>query len=83
MVLLRSGMTAALAAFSLLGSTLAVPLADKLRSLGPEARDILKRSTPAPPRFFVYDDTWVPYPPNTEQLTVSRRPCVGLFADAI
>ncbi|KAH0835490.1 glycoside hydrolase family 18 protein [Lanmaoa asiatica] len=67
MVFLYSGVTVALAVISLLGSTLAVPLVDKLRSLGPEARDLLKRSTPAAPRFVVYDDAWVsPLPAPTQ-----------------
>ncbi|KAG9312386.1 glycoside hydrolase family 18 protein [Chiua virens] len=56
MVSLRTGVTAALAAYHLLGSTLAVPLVNKLTSLSPGARDLLKRSTPAAPRFVVYDD---------------------------
>ncbi|KAF8553127.1 glycoside hydrolase family 18 protein [Imleria badia] len=68
MVLLRSGLSAALAAFSLLGSTLAVSLVDKLRSLSPGARDILKRSTPAAPRFVVYSDAWVDSFPTPQDL---------------
>ncbi|KAF8550126.1 glycoside hydrolase family 18 protein [Imleria badia] len=59
---------ATLAAFSLLGSSLAVPLADKLMSLSPDARDLLKRATPAAPRFVVYDDAWVSPLPNPQEL---------------
>lgn len=73
MVLLRPGVTAALAAFSLLGSTVAVPLVDKLRSLTPGARDLLKRSTPAAPRFVVYSDAWVNPLPSTAEIKVSKH----------
>lgn len=50
MVLLRSAVTAALTAFSPLGSSLDIPLAGKLNSLSLSARDLLNRSTPAAPR---------------------------------
>ena len=73
MMLFRSGLTTALAAFSLLGSSLAAPLVDKLKSLSPGARDLLKRSTPAAPRFVVYSDAWVNPLPTPEDLKVSRH----------
>ncbi|KAF8120585.1 glycoside hydrolase family 18 protein [Boletus edulis] len=38
---------------------MAVPLIDKLRSLSPGARDLLKKSVPGAPRFVVYSDAWV------------------------
>lgn len=41
MMLLHSRLTTALAAFSLFGSSLAVPLADKLKGLSPDACDLL------------------------------------------
>ena len=73
MVFLRSGLTAAFATFSLLCSTAAVPLVDKLNGLTPGARDLLKRSTPAAPRFVVYDDAWVNPLPTPADLKVSSR----------
>lgn len=82
MVLLRSGMAVVLAAFSLLGSTVASPLVDKLRSLTPEARDLLKRSTPAAPRFVVYDDAFVSPLPSAADLKVSTYSRTSTLADA-
>lgn len=73
MVSLRIGVTASLAVLSLLGLALAIPLADKLNNLSPGARDILKRSTPAAPRFVVYDDAWVSPLPTPTQLKVCTR----------
>ncbi|KAG9312383.1 glycoside hydrolase [Chiua virens] len=55
-------------AFSMFGSALADPLADKLRSLSPGARDILKRTTPAAPHFVVYNDAWTSPLPTASQL---------------
>ncbi|KAN0073593.1 Glycoside hydrolase superfamily [Tylopilus felleus] len=67
MAFLRARATAAFTVFSLLGSSLAVPLFDKLVALSPGARDLLKRSTPAAPHFVVYDDVWEkPLPSPTE-----------------
>lgn len=83
MVSLRFGLTAALAAASLIGSSLAIPLVDKLRSLSPDARDLLKRSTPAAPRFVVYDDAWVSPLPTPTQLQVSRRSHTWPLADQV
>lgn len=80
---LRTGLTASLVALSLLGSTLAIPLVDKLRSLSPGARDLLKRSTPAAPRFVVYDDAWVSPLPTPTQLKVSICSRTWSLADAI
>ena len=82
MVLLRSSLTVVLAAFSLFGSSLAVPLVDKLRSLSPSARDLLKRSAPAAPRFVVYSDAWVDPLPTPEDLKVSRRSRTSPLTDA-
>ncbi|KAN0078084.1 carbohydrate-binding module family 5 protein [Tylopilus felleus] len=62
MVSFRSGVVAAITAFSLLGSIQAVPLADKLDSLSPSARDILKRSTPNAPHFVAYNDKSTAFP---------------------
>ncbi|KAF8552690.1 glycoside hydrolase family 18 protein [Imleria badia] len=67
MVSFRSCVAAAVTVLSVLGSVQAVPLADKLRRLSPSARDVLKRSTPAAPRFVVYNDKWVnPFPPASQ-----------------
>ena len=70
MALFRSGLTMALTVFSLLGSSLAVPLSDKLNSLSSGARDLLKRSTPATPHLVVYD-AWVSPLPSASELKVS------------
>ena len=79
MVLVRSSVTVALlAAFSLLCSTVATPLVDKLNTLTPGARDLLKRSTPVAPRFVVYSDAWVSSLPTTAEIKVSKRPRVLL-----
>ncbi|KAF8435382.1 glycoside hydrolase family 18 protein [Boletus edulis BED1] len=52
----------------MLGMALAVPLLDKLAILSPGARDVLKRASPAAPRFVVYQDAWT-YPlPAASQL---------------
>ncbi|KAF8129917.1 glycoside hydrolase family 18 protein [Boletus edulis] len=69
-LLLRFGVTAVLTTFSLLGSTQAQAdrLVDKLRSLSPGARDLLKGFTPATSRFMVYDDTRVSSLPKAEDL---------------
>ncbi|KAI9463815.1 glycoside hydrolase family 18 protein [Boletus coccyginus] len=56
-----------IAVLTVLGSTEAVPLADKLGRLSPSARDVLKWSTPTAPRFVVYNDKWLnPLPPPSE-----------------
>ncbi|KAN0081710.1 glycoside hydrolase family 18 protein [Tylopilus felleus] len=68
MALFRSGLTMALTVFSLLGSSLAVPLSDKLNSLSSGARDLLKRSTPATPHLVVYD-AWVSPLPSPSALS--------------
>ena len=79
MVSLRvSVFTAALMACSMLEFALAVPLGDKLTSLSPGARNILKRTTPAAPRFVIYSDAWT-YPlPSASQLQVN-----GMFSTMI
>ena len=82
MISLRAGLTTSLAGLSLLGSTLAVPLADKLRSLSPGAQDLLKRSAPVAPRFVVYEDTWVSSIPAPTQLKVHTCSRAWSLADA-
>lgn len=72
MVSFRSGVVAAITAFSLLGSIQAVPLADKLDSLSPSARDILKRSTPNAPHFVAYNDKSTAFP-SASDLKASKR----------
>lgn len=72
MVSLRAGATVAFTLFSLLGSSLAVPLFDKLITLSPGARDILKRSTPSAPHFSVYNDASVNNFPSALELKVSH-----------
>ena len=62
------------------GLALTVPLADKLRSLSPGARDVLKRTTPAAPQFVVYNDAWT-YPfPSASQLQVSTKTITSIIA---
>lgn len=78
MVFLRTGVVASLAALSLLGSTLAAPLADRLRSLSAGARDLLKRSSPAAPRFVTYGDAWVSPLPTPTELQVSTFTRISL-----
>lgn len=79
MVSFRSGVTVAIAVLTVLGSTWAVPLAGKLRRLSPSARDVLKWSTPAAPRFVVYNDKWInPLPPPSE-LQVSNTSMIRPF----
>ncbi|KAF8552691.1 glycoside hydrolase family 18 protein [Imleria badia] len=68
MVSFRSCVAAAVAVLSVLGSVQAVPLADKLMRLSPSARDVLKKSTPAAPRFVVYNDKWLNPFPSASQL---------------
>ncbi|KAF8548105.1 glycoside hydrolase family 18 protein [Imleria badia] len=68
MVFLRSGVTASLVLSSLFGSIHGVPLADKLGRLSPSARDLLKRSTPAAPRFLAYNDEWLNPLPSASDL---------------
>lgn len=72
MVSFRSGVVAAVTILSVLGSVQAVPLVDKLRRLSPFARDVLKRSTPAAPRFVVYNDRWLNPFPSASDLKVSN-----------
>ena len=76
-------MAVCLAAFSLSRLTLAVPLTDKLKGLSPGARDLLKKSTPAAPRFVVYDDAWVSSLPTPTQLKVSMCLYAGSFTNVI
>ncbi|KAG9312391.1 glycoside hydrolase family 18 protein [Chiua virens] len=68
MVSVRSCIVAVLAGLSLLGFTFAVPLADKLKRLSPEARGLLKRSVPSAPRFVTYNDKWLNTLPSASQL---------------
>lgn len=82
MVFPRSGVTAALAAFALIGSALSVPLGDKLNNLSLGARDLLKRSIPAAPRFAAYSDKWVWPPPAAAELKVSSPSRTSPFVDA-
>lgn len=79
MVSFHTGLTSAIAVLSVLGSTLAVPLTDKLKLLSPAARDVLKRSTPAAPRFVVYNDMWLNPFPSASQLQVRNIPMVPSF----
>ncbi|KAN0073645.1 hypothetical protein V8E55_012186 [Tylopilus felleus] len=73
MVSLHAGATASFTVFTLLGSSLALPLFDKLVTLSLGARDLLKRSTPAAPRFPVYNDAWVNTLPTPAELKVSKH----------
>lgn len=79
MVSFRSCVTTAIAVLSVLGSTRAVPLADKLRLLSPSARDVLKRSTPAAPRFVVYNDKWLNPFPSASALQASNTTMLPSF----
>ncbi|KAN0077951.1 hypothetical protein V8E55_010030 [Tylopilus felleus] len=73
MVSLHAGATASFTVFTLLGSSLALPLFDKLVTLSLGARDLLKRSTPAAPRFPVYNDAWVNTLLTPAELKVSKH----------
>ncbi|KAG6375928.1 hypothetical protein JVT61DRAFT_2797 [Boletus reticuloceps] len=68
MVSLRSGVSASLIISSLFGSIHAVPLAEKLGRLSASARDLLKRTTPAPPYFLAYNDRWLNPLPSASDL---------------
>ena len=70
----RSCMAAAVTVLSVLGTVQTVPLTDKLRRLSPSARDVLKRSTPAAPRFVAYSDEWLDPFPSASSLRVSSTP---------
>lgn len=72
MVFLYSALTAFLAACSLLGSVEAALLVNKLRSLTPAARNILRRTTPAPPHFVIYSDKYVSTEPTVAEINVSE-----------
>ncbi|KAG9316110.1 glycoside hydrolase family 18 protein [Chiua virens] len=67
MMLLRS-LATSLAACSLFGLTHGVPLMDKLRSLTPAARNVLKRATPTAPYFVVYSDAYVATEPTVAEI---------------
>ena len=79
MVSFRAGVTAVVTVLSVLGLIHAVPLADKLRRLSPSARDVLRRSTPAAPRFVVYNDKSVSPFPSASELQVSNTPVLRSF----
>ncbi|KAG9312462.1 glycoside hydrolase family 18 protein [Chiua virens] len=68
MISLHSGLTSLLTILSVLGATQATPLADKLSSLSPLARDVLKEATPAAPHFVAYNDLFLPSFPSAGQL---------------
>ncbi|KAF8133350.1 glycoside hydrolase family 18 protein [Boletus edulis] len=68
MVSLRSGVSASLIIPSLFGLVHAVPLAEKLGRLSSSARDLLKRTTPAPPHFLAYNDRWLNPLPSASDL---------------
>ncbi|KIJ62462.1 carbohydrate-binding module family 5 protein [Hydnomerulius pinastri MD-312] len=68
MVCLRSALTASAAALSFIGSTQAASLADKLRSLTPSARNVLKRATPVAPYFVAYSDKYISDEPTVADI---------------
>ncbi|KAF9244465.1 glycoside hydrolase family 18 protein [Melanogaster broomeanus] len=68
MVCLRSVLTASVAALSFLGSSQAASLADKLRSLTPSARSVLKRATPVAPHFVAYSDKYISTEPTVSDI---------------
>ena len=76
MVAFRFGWIGVVAVLSVLGRTRAVPLADKLELLSPSARDVLKRSVPAPPHFVAYDKKLFNPVPSVSALQVSRPPAI-------
>ena len=78
MVSFRFGATVSLLLSSLFGSIQAVPLADKLRHLTSPARDLLKRATPAAPRFLAYNDKYLNPLPSSSQLEVNNT-CMFLL----
>ncbi|KAG6375922.1 glycoside hydrolase family 18 protein [Boletus reticuloceps] len=85
MVSFRCGITASLI-FSLFGSIRAVPLGEKLKRLSLPARDLLKRTTPAAPRFLAYNDKYLNPLPTPSDLQVSKNAdstsCKCLLDDA-
>lgn len=72
MVFLSSALTASLAAYSLFGSVEAASLVNKLRSLTPAARNILRRATPPAPHFVIYSDKYVSTEPTVAEINVSE-----------
>lgn len=72
MVFLRPTLTASLAVFSSLGSVQTASLIDRLKSLSPPARDVLRRATPAAPHFVAYSDKYVSPEPTVTDINVSQ-----------
>ncbi|KAF8133344.1 glycoside hydrolase family 18 protein [Boletus edulis] len=84
MVSFRSGITASLI-FSLFGSIRAVPLGEKLKRLSLPARDLLKRTTPAAPRFLAYNDKYLnplPTPSDLQGFNVLQVALTFLLASS-
>ncbi|KAH7925802.1 glycoside hydrolase family 18 protein [Leucogyrophana mollusca] len=63
-----SVLTVATAAFAYLGGVASAPLVDKLRSLNPAARNILKRATPVAPHFVAYSDKYISDEPTVADI---------------
>ncbi|KAG6372750.1 glycoside hydrolase family 18 protein [Boletus reticuloceps] len=68
MATFRFSVTASLILPFLFGSIHAVPLVEKLGRLSAPARDLLKRTTPAPPYFLAYNDKWLNPLPSASNL---------------
>lgn len=81
MMFLRSALPVALAACSLFGSAQSASLMNKLRSLTPAARNVLKRATPAAPHFVIYSDAYVATEPTVAEINVREILLQHAFAN--
>ena len=72
MVFLHFALVASLVVLSSLGSARAASFAERLTGLSLPARDVLKRATPAAPRFVVYSDEYVSARPTAANIDVSQ-----------
>ncbi|OJA17361.1 hypothetical protein AZE42_03902 [Rhizopogon vesiculosus] len=61
-------LVAAAAAFACFGEVTSMPLEEKLRSLTPKAKSVLKRATPVAPYFVVYSDAYVSTEPTPSEI---------------
>lgn len=57
-------------AFACFGEVSSIPLAERMRSLTPKAKSVLKRATPVAPRFVLYSDAYVSTEPTASDINV-------------
>ncbi|KAG1734932.1 glycoside hydrolase family 18 protein [Suillus paluster] len=69
MVHFYQALTAAAAAFACFGEVASVPLEERLRSLTPKAKNVLKRATPVAPYFVLYSDAYVSTEPTASDIS--------------